>query len=70
MEMQDQSKAQPPEDVLIRLPEVLRLIPVSAATIWRMVARGELPKPIALSKRIVAWKKSSILACIDQMARG
>jgi predicted DNA-binding transcriptional regulator AlpA len=31
------------------------LLPVSPATLWRWVARGEFPKPVRLGPQVTAW---------------
>jgi prophage regulatory protein len=51
-----------PDDALIRLPDVLRLYPVSNSTWWRGVADGTYPKPIKLGPRAVAWRIGDVLA--------
>ena len=51
-------------DRLIRLKEVLELIPVSKSTFWNWVASGRAPAPIRLG-RCTCWKLSSILEMMD-----
>lgn len=51
---------------LLRIKEVLALIPVSKSTWWAGVKSGRYPKPIRhLGPRITAWKESDIKAVID-----
>lgn len=45
---------------LIRLPEVLRRIPVSKSTWWKGVQEGRYPKPVKLSPRVTCWRESDI----------
>lgn len=47
-------------DSLLRLPEVLALIPVSRATWYSGVKNGRFPQPVSLGPRCVAWKASEI----------
>jgi prophage regulatory protein len=47
---------------LLRLPEVVRTIGVSRATIYRYVDSGRLPPPVKLSARCIAWRASEITA--------
>lgn len=54
-----------PEKRLIRLSEVLELIPVSKSTWWAGVKSGRYPKPIKLGKRITAWRAQDIYALIN-----
>lgn len=49
---------------LLRLPQVLSLIPVSRSHWWAGVASGRYPKPVRLSTRCVAWPTQSILDLI------
>lgn len=35
---------------LIPLPEVARRLACTVRTVWRMIAKGELPRPIKLGK--------------------
>lgn len=37
-----------------------RILPFSAATLWRKVKNGTFPKPIKLSDRITAWRVSDV----------
>jgi len=45
-----------PDSASVRLPVVMALKACSAATIWRMVRRGDLPAPRKQSERISAWR--------------
>lgn len=49
----------------LRLPDVLKLIPVSKATWWQGCKTGRFPKPYKLAPRVTAWKASDIQGCID-----
>lgn len=49
-----------PETGYIRLPEVLRLIPVSKSTWWAGIKSGRFPKPVKLAPRISAWRIEDI----------
>jgi len=44
-----------PDSAYVRQPVVQGLFAISSATVWRMVARGTLPKPKKLSERVTAW---------------
>jgi len=44
-----------PDSANVRQPVVQALVGCSAATVWRMVKRGTLPKPRKLSERLTAW---------------
>ena len=47
-------------DVLLRLPTVLALVPVSRATWYAGVKEGRYPAPLKLGVRAVAWRRSDI----------
>jgi prophage regulatory protein len=53
-----------PVNEMIRLSEVMKLIPYSRASIYRLVADGKLPKPVHLGGRSVFWVKAQIQAFI------
>lgn len=45
---------------LIRAKELRQILQVSHSTLWRMRHRNEVPKPIQLSKGIIAWERQVI----------
>jgi prophage regulatory protein len=47
---------------ILRLPELVRMIGVSRATIYRYINSGRLPPPVKLSTRSIAWRASEITA--------
>ncbi len=53
------------EDRLIRLPEVLKIYPVSRSTWLAGVAAGKYPAKVKMSMRCTAWRLSEVLALID-----
>lgn len=58
-----------PDTGFLRLPEVLRYIPVSRSTWLTGVKSGRYPAPTrALSRRIVAWRAEDIRALIEAAA--
>lgn len=57
-----------PETGFLRLPQVLKFIPVSRSTWWAGVKEGRYPKPVkTLGKRITAWRCSDIRVFIDAL---
>ena len=54
---------------MLRLPEVMKLVPVSKATIWRLVRAKKLPAPIRVSTNAVAWRRADILDYVRQCQR-
>lgn len=53
-----------PEIGYMRLPQVLRVIPVSKSTWWAGVKSGRYPKPVKLGERACAWRVEDIHALI------
>lgn len=54
-----------PSNKLLRLPEVLKIVPVSRSTWYRGVDSGIYPKPVKISKRAVAWRADEISHAIE-----
>lgn len=54
-----------PETGFIRLPQVLKVFPVSKSTWWAGVKEGRYPKPIKLGPKMTAWKVEDIQALIE-----
>ena len=48
------------DDIFLRAAEVQRITGVPRATRYELIARGEFPKPIKLSVRLVAWSAAEI----------
>jgi predicted DNA-binding transcriptional regulator AlpA len=44
----------------MRQKELLKLVPFSAATLWRRVSKGAFVKPVKLSARITAWNRTQV----------
>ncbi len=57
-----------PETGFLRLPQVLRLIPVSKSTWWAGIQTGRYPKPVKLGTRATAWRVEDIKALIDNLS--
>ncbi len=53
---------QTPNSAYIRLPIIMGLYGVSAATIWRGVKNGTIPKPCKLTERTTAWNVGLVRA--------
>lgn len=58
-----------PSTGFVRLPTVLRVIPVSKSTWWDGVRSGKYPQPVkSLGKRITAWRVEDIRKIIESAA--
>lgn len=59
-----------PNDVLLRLPQVLARVPVGKSTLWLWVREGRFPKPIKLGPMTTAWHAADVAAWIDSHSGG
>ena len=55
---------QMPNSAYVRLPVMMSLYGVSAATIWRGVKSGNIPKPSKLTERTTAWNVGQVRAAL------
>jgi prophage regulatory protein len=53
------------EDVLLRVPQVLKILPICRSSFWAGVKTGIYPKPLKLGPRTTAWRRSEILAIVN-----
>ncbi|MFL9913939.1 AlpA family phage regulatory protein [Paraburkholderia fungorum] len=53
-------------DFLLRLPDVLALVPVSRATWYAGIKAGRYPQPVSLGPRCSAWRASDIQRLVSQ----
>lgn len=51
---------------LLRLPDVLKIIPVGKSTWWAGVKTGKYPKPRKLGPKITCWLKADVEALAVQ----
>lgn len=58
------------DKTLLRLPDVLRLIPLSRCSWYRGVKDGMYPAPVKIGIRSVAWRRTDILALIERLSSG
>lgn len=47
-------------------PPIPAMLPMSAASVWRAVARGDMPAPVKLGPRMTAWDLADIEAWLAQ----
>jgi prophage regulatory protein len=57
-----------PSTGYVRLPDVLRVYPVSKSTWWAGVKSGRYPAGVKLSARVTAWRVETIISLIEQGA--
>lgn len=58
--------APPPLERLIGRKEVLIIIGISNATLWRWIKAGRFPAPMKIGKKKVAWRSSVLATWIAQ----
>jgi prophage regulatory protein len=49
-----------PETGFVRLPDVLKVFPVSKSTWWAGIKDGRFPQPVKLGPKISAWRVNDI----------
>lgn len=54
-----------PEVGFVRLPDVLKVYPVSKSHWWTGVKEGRYPKPVKLGPKITAWRVEDIRDLIE-----
>lgn len=58
------------DEIYLRLPDVLRIAPMSKAAWYAGVkSNPNWPQPIKLSDRIVCWRKADVLNFMESRAR-
>ena len=55
-----------PQEGFVRLPAILKLIPVGESTWWAKVGKGIYPKPIKLGPRTTAWRVEDIRQLLEK----
>ena len=60
-----QSSPQIPPITLMRIPQILKVMPVSKSKFWLMVQKGEFPKPIKIG-RSSFWTIEQVQAFIRE----
>lgn len=58
-----------PENALLRLPQVLELIPISRSAWWAGCKSGIYPKPVKLGPRTTAWRAADIAELLERLSR-
>ena len=53
---------------IIKLPTVKGIVPLSTATIYRLIKQGKFPKQIKLSERSSGWLLSEVEQWLDDKA--
>jgi excisionase family DNA binding protein len=51
---------QEPRPVLIPAREVARRLSIAVRTLYRLVQRGQMPRPIRFNRKLVLWRTDQI----------
>jgi prophage regulatory protein len=54
----------------LRIKQVTQKIGLSEATVWRLAATGEFPRPIKLSRGCTVWLEDEIDSFLESRAAG
>ncbi len=54
-----------PKVRLLRIRQVLEIIPISKTTWWQGIKDGRFPLPVKLGPRTTCWRESDVLELID-----
>lgn len=50
------------QKTVLRMPDILALLGISKATLYRMVEEGRFPAPFKIGKRLNGWRLTDIQA--------
>lgn len=65
--MKNENNFNLPSTGFLRLPDVLKVFPVSKSKWWDGVSKGEFPKPVKLTARTTAWRVKDIEELINKI---
>jgi excisionase family DNA binding protein len=51
---------------LLKINEVAERLTVHRATVYKLVAAGQLAPPVKLGERVARWRESDVEACIEE----
>ena len=57
-------------DWLVRLRELVKLLSISRANVYRLMKIGKFPQSIKLTERTIVWKLSELEAWIQERSVG
>ena len=57
-------------DRLVRLRELVKLLSISRANVYRLMKIGKFPQSIKLTERTVVWRLSELEAWVQQRSVG
>lgn len=54
---------------LLRIKQVLEIIPISKSTLWAWVKDGRFPEPVRLSARCTVWRAEDVQSFAENITR-
>lgn len=58
-----------PETGFVRLPTILKVIPISKSAWWDGIKAGRYPQAVKLGARTTAWRAGDIHALIESLSK-
>lgn len=65
-----QNNTLPESAAFVRLPTILKILPIIASTWWAGIKSGHFPKGVRLGRRITAWRVEDICKLITSNKEG
>jgi len=56
-----------PATGFLRLPQVLKFVPISRSAWWEGCKTGRFPRPVKLGPRTTAWRAEDIAALVKHL---
>lgn len=54
---------------LLTCKQVLEIVPLTTSTLYRLMRQNRFPTPLKIGRRNVRWKRSEVLAWLDNCPR-
>ena len=59
-----------PSTGFLRLPQILKLFPISMSAWWQGCRQGRYPQPVKLGPRTTVWRAEDIRELIQSVGKG
>lgn len=57
-----------PSTGFLRLPQIMKLVPISKSAWWEGCRSGRYPRPVKLGPRTTVWRAEDIQALIERVS--
>lgn len=54
------------DDDIIRMKQLVKKVGLCKATLYNMVKKGEFPRQLRIGQRATGWRRSEVLAWMEQ----